>query len=285
MSDETQDIDQVVVDEDQGVEVNEPAHKSAPVDDAIESLKRQLDQERMARIDADRRAQAAAAEAFSARSDVEDSNLRLIETAIDTVERDNSILKVEYQRALSVQDFARVAEINEAMQQNTVKLQQLANGRDAMKARPREVAPMPRSADPVEAFASQLTKQSADWVRAHPEYVRDPKLNRRMIAAHELAVTDGVQPDTPEYFATIERTLGLNRKQVVAEPEDDTAAKVVRQRDSAPAAAPVSRETGTRSNVVRLSAAEREIAELSGLTPEQYAKQKLALQREGKIGS
>ena len=277
------DDDQVVVDDVVEADVQVEDQAAAPLDEAIEDLRRQLERERAARIEADKRAQAAAVEAFSARNDVEDSNLRLIETAIDTVERDNGILKSEYQRALSTQDFSRAAEITEAMQKNTVKLQQLQNGRDALKTKPREVAPVQRHSDPVEAFASQLTQQSADWVRAHPEYVRDAKLNRRMIAAHELAVTDGIQPDTPEYFATIEKTLGMQARQQAGNP-DDTVAKVVRQRDSAPAAAPVSRETGSRSNVVRLTPAEREIAELSGLTPEQYAKQKLALQREGKIG-
>lgn len=284
MADAESNEDQVVLDDAADTEVQVEDGANTPVDDAIADLRRQLERERAARLEADRRAQAAIAEVSSARNDVEDSNLRLIETAIDTVERDNGILKAEYQRALATQDFSRAAEITEAMQQNTVKLQQLQNGRDALKSKPREVIPAPRSADPVEVFASQLTPQSADWVRAHPEYVRDQRLNRRMIAAHELAVTEGIQPDTPEYFETIERTLGIRKRQQAGNP-DDTAAKVVRQRDSAPAAAPVSRETGTRSNVVRLTPAEREIAELSGLTPEQYAKQKLALQREGKIGS
>lgn len=284
MADAENNEDQVVLDDAADTEVQVEDGSNTPVDDAIADLRRQLERERAARLEADRRAQAAIAEVSSARNDVEDSNLRLIETAIDTVERDNGILKAEYQRALATQDFSRAAEITEAMQQNTVKLQQLQNGRDALKSKPREVIPAPRSADPVEVFASQLTPQSADWVRAHPEYVRDQRLNRRMIAAHELAVTEGIQPDTPEYFETIERTLGIRKRQQAGNP-DDTAAKVVRQRDSAPAAAPVSRETGTRSNVVRLTPAEREIAELSGLTPEQYAKQKLALQREGKIGS
>jgi hypothetical protein len=284
MADAENNEDQVVLDDASDTEVQVEDGSNTPVDDAIADLRRQLERERAARIEADKRAQAAAVEAFSARNDVEDSNLRLIETAIDTVERDNGILKAEYQRALATQDFSRAAEITEAMQQNTVKLQQLQNGRDALRSKPREVIPAPRSADPVEAFASHLTPQSADWVRAHPEYVRDQRLNRRMIAAHELAVTEGIQPDTTEYFETIERTLGIRKRQQAGNP-DDTAAKVVRQRDSAPAAAPVSRETGARSNVVRLTPAEREIAELSGLTPEQYAKQKLALQREGKIGS
>jgi hypothetical protein len=41
---------------------------------------------------------------------------------------------------------------------------------------------------------------------------------------------------------------------------------------------------GSRSNVVTLSALEVETAEANGMTPEEYARNKLALIREGKIG-
>jgi phage I-like protein len=58
------------------------------------------------------------------------------------------------------------------------------------------------------------------------------------------------------------------------------------QRRSSPPAAPVSRSnntSGTRPNVVRLTAAEREMADNMGMKPEEYAKNKLALQKEGKL--
>jgi hypothetical protein len=42
--------------------------------------------------------------------------------------------------------------------------------------------------------------------------------------------------------------------------------------------------TGKRSNVVTLSAMEVEMAESMSMTPEEYARNKLALVREGKLG-
>lgn len=260
--------------------------KADPVEDVVENLKRQLEAEKAARLEADRRAQTAAAEAVYARNEAEEGKLQLIEGAIETVERESALIKAEHQRALAAQDWARVSELTELMQQKTLDLQQLTNGRDALRARPKqEVKPVVHS-DPVEELASRLSPKSADWVRRHPQYVTDSRLNRRMIAAHELAVTEGLQVDTPEYFAAIEETLGVSsqpRRAARVEAPDDamsSAAHTVRRRDSAPAAAPVSRDTGSRKNVVRLSAQEREIAEMSGLTPEEYARNKLRMLNE-----
>ena len=42
---------------------------------------------------------------------------------------------------------------------------------------------------------------------------------------------------------------------------------------------------GDRQNIVTLSADERDIAKLNGLTDEQYAKNKLTLMREGRMGN
>jgi phage I-like protein len=135
----------------------------------------------------------------------------------------------------------------------------------------------------VEAFAAQLSSKSADWVRKHPEYVKDAKLNRKMIAAHELAMADGIRVDSEDYFTAIEETLKIKPSAPQTETSDEYAAKVTQRRDAAPAAAPVSRGGSTRTNVVRLSAAEREMADMMGMKPEDYAKNKMALQKEGKL--
>jgi hypothetical protein len=58
------------------------------------------------------------------------------------------------------------------------------------------------------------------------------------------------------------------------------------QRRQAPPSAPVTRSgtaPGTRPNVVRLSAQEREMAEMMQMTETEYARNKLALQKEGKL--
>ena len=254
-------------------------------DDGIADLRRQLDAERAARIEAERRATNASRDAYRARNDVDETNIQLVSNAIETLRRDDEILKHNYQLAMQGGNFSAAAEIQQEMSGNAAKLLQLNNGLEAMKAKPREPEPVAAPADPVEAFAQLLSPKSADWVRKHPEYVRDPKLNRKMIAAHELATADGLQVDSDEYFAAVEDTLRIKAKPASEQTQtnDDFAAKVVQRRDAAPAAAPVTRGGSSRPNVVRLTSAEREMAEMMGMKPEDYAKNKMALQKEGKL--
>ena len=59
---------------------------------------------------------------------------------------------------------------------------------------------------------------------------------------------------------------------------------MVQRRDTAPAAAPANRGGQTnRPNVVRLTREQREMADMMGMKPEDYAKNMMALKKEGKI--
>jgi hypothetical protein len=250
----------------------------------ITELKRQLAEEKAARIKAEQQAHQANRETHKAKSEVEETNLQLVVNAIDTVNRDIELLSQAHTFALQSGDFDRATKIQREMSANEAKLLQLENGRQAMENAPRQPEPQMAPADPVEAFASQLSPRSADWVRKHPEFVRDPRLNAKMIAAHNLAVADGIPTDTDDYFAAIEETLKVTPKPVQTDTDDQYAAKAVRRRDAAPAAAPANRGgQSASSNVVRLTALEREMAEMMGMKPEDYAKNKVALKKEGKI--
>jgi len=275
----------IVVDVELEAENEEPEVQIVSQEDGIKELQQQLDRERAERIRAQQAEQAARVEAYRARSDVDDTNIQLVSNAIDTLRRDDEILKQNYQIAMQQGQFAAAAEIQQEMSGNAAKLLQLSNGLEAMKSKPKAPEPKAAPADPVEAFAALLSPKSADWVRSHPEYVKDANLNRKMIAAHELAVADGIAVDTQEYFDAIESTLRIKPKPAaqVNQTADEHAAKVVQRRDAAPAAAPVSRGGSTRTNVVRLTAAEREMADMMGMKPEEYAKNKIALQKEGKL--
>ena len=281
MTSENEDEEVVIT-----VEVeDEPAVEKAaiPPEDGIAELRRQLEEERTARQNAERAAYDAKRDAHQARNNEDETNVQLVSNAIDTLRRDDEILKQNYQYAMSQGNFSAAADIQQEMSGNAAKLLQLSNGLEAMKARPKTPEPRQAPSDPVEAFAAQLSPKSADWVRKHPEYVKDAKLNRKMIAAHELAMADGMPVDSAEYFSAIEETLKIKAAPPQTDTSDEYAAKVTQRRDAAPAAAPVSRGGSTRTNVVRLSAAEREMADMMGMKPEDYAKNKMALQKEGKL--
>ncbi len=277
LTDETPTEEPVIVEK---AEEKEPD----PVDDGLEALKQQLESERKARAEAERRANEAAQTAYQAQTEMQDSNLHLVVNAIETVNQTNSILKSNYRDAMAAGDYDLAAEIQAEMSSNAAKLLQLEQGKQALENAPRGEAPRPYTADPVEALASQLSPRSADWVRRNPQFATDNRLYQKMIAAHNLAVADGIDPDTDDYFASIEDTLRI-RSRNDYEDASSAAAKPV-QRRSAPPAAPVSRSgtgTGTRPNRVTLSAEEREMANFMGMTPEEYGRHKLALKKEGRM--
>jgi nitrate reductase alpha subunit len=254
-------------------------------EDGIRELKVSLERERQARVEAERRAQQQAAQAHLMTREVEDNQRQMLSSALDMVNSERVMLRSQYAEAMSQGNYAMVAEINDRMNDLAVKANVIEQGRDAMEGQQKQQKQpvqqqQPYAGDPVEVFAAQLTPRSASWVREHPEFVRDQKLNRKMLAAHELAVADGISPDSDEYFDHVEGTLGVNRS---AEQGDAPR----HQHRAAPATAPVSRASmngdGSRPNVVRLSAEQREMASMMNMTPEEYARNMRDLKREGRM--
>ena len=292
MSDTENKVEDDANDEIEVVEVENPPKNASKEQiepqEGIQELKMKLEQERAARIEAEKQARAAYSSAAEAKNEVQDTNLQLVKNAIDTVKRNNDILKYNYSEAMSVGDYTKAAEIQETMGMNSAKLMELERGRSHMENAPKVVAPEPpRHSDPVEELASQLSPRSADWVRRNPQCVTDPRMYQKMVAAHNLAVADGYTPDSDDYFGQIEDTLKIS-KRVNTDYDDDptSGAAKVTQRRSAPPAAPVSRGgggTGSRPNEVRLTRDEIETARDLGMTEKEYARNKMLLKKEGRM--
>lgn len=251
------------------------------VAEAINILKAQHEEEKRARYDAERRMREAEMMARRAQSEVEDSNLRQVNMAIETLARDEVALKTSYRDALAVGDFERAAEIQSEMSKHAVKVMQLETAKANIQSAPKK----PVHSDPVEAFASQLSPRSAEWVRKNPRCVTDPRLNEKMRDAHKWAINDGYIADTDDYFRYVEDILKINNQNQDLESPLSAAASPT-QRRSSPAAAPVSRESNTektRPNTIRLTAAEREAAEFNKMTYQEYAQYKADLIKSGRM--
>jgi len=274
--------------------------KSAPsVEDGVEALKAQLAQERRRAQEAERREREALQNANRAQTDVHETNIRLVDNAIATKKQESASLKQQYRDALMNGDYDTAAEAQEKMATTAAQILQLENGRQALENGP-QIREMPRQNDPVRAFAEDIRSsgypRSAEWIERNPQFVTDPRLNQKMVAAHNLAIADGYRADSDEYFAAIEETLRIKspvpaRKERTESVEEDAsagAAQVVSRRSgSSPPAAPVSRQpvsnSGDRPSVVRLTAEQREIAAMNGMTEKEYAQNLLALKKEGRL--
>jgi hypothetical protein len=266
------------------VEIVAEGDTQAPQEDvqgALEKLQKKLKKEEGLRKKAEQESYEASVRVQQANTEVESSHITLVSTAIDTVKRDQEILKANLRDSLSIGDYDRSAQINDAMAMNSAKLLQLEQGFSEMKNRPRQDEPV-RHADPIDDLASRVTPLSAKWLKQNREHLDDPRAIRMMGRAHEDAVDMGIRAESDEYFRFVENRLGIGREeprqQQRQEPSYDvdspfSEAASSSQRRQSPPAAPVSRSgaaPGTRPNVVRLTPAEVEAAKISGITPQEY---------------
>jgi hypothetical protein len=283
---------EVVTENDDKIEAKSDSFDELSPEDGIKQLKERLEAEKRARENAERMAYEARVQVQQAQRSVQDTDLNLIVSAIETTRRNSEILKSAYAEAMTIGDHRKAADIQEAISLNSNKLYTLENGKSSLEAKLKQpVEPIkPPVSDPVEMIASQLTPRSAAWIRAHPDLVSNEKAYQRMIGAHNLAVGDGYVPDTDAYFEALENTLGVKNQQkpaeVVQEQATSTAAAPVQKRQSAPISAPSSRVASTSSgkpNTVRLNRDQQEMATIMGMTAEEYAQNLSSLRREGKI--
>jgi hypothetical protein len=259
-------------------------------EDGIAELKARLEAEKKLRLEAETRAHQAQQVVSRANIEVQDSNLQLINGAIDKLKQESTYLKSNFKEAMAAGDYDAAAQAQEIMSLNAAKLLQLQNGKSSLEERLANPQPVtPQSNDPVERVAATLSPKSAAWIRAHPQCITDQRMYQKMVGAHNIAMADGYAVDSDAYFNAIESQLGFRR---AAEPVDDgedvtlSAASAPVQKRTAPAAAPTTRTasgTPSKSQVVRLSAEMREMASMMGMSPEDYAKNMVALKREGKI--
>ena len=178
-------------------------------DEGIAELKRKYEEAEQGRLKAERERNEAVQRAYTANNEKEDTNLRLIESAISQVAANSSMLEQGYADALTSGDTVRAAKIMREMAANEAKALQLQNGKQSIQEAPRSA---PRPLDPIEDFivTNKLGPRPAAWIRSHPEYALNPKLTQKMIAADNLVVADGLERGSDAYFEAVEDTLKIN---------------------------------------------------------------------------
>lgn len=248
----------------------------------FEAAQKKVEESDAKRVEAERLAASRAteidrfrSETTQAKSAVVSAEMLAIDNALANTEHERNVAKAALKAAYEVGDFDAATEAQAQLSDVAVKAQRIKEGKAQLERRAEDAK---ASVDPVEQYAGRLTPQSAAWVRSHPEVVSNAGKQEELARAHYRALGQGMSADTPEYFQYMNEEMGY-----VAKPsDDDLVVETARQR-SAPAA-PVSRGGASDSppnrTQIRLTAAQREIAEACGLTDVEYAKQLLAIQRE-----
>lgn len=257
-------------------------------DEGVEALKTKLAESERLRAAESTRANNAEARVAHAETAVEGSELAIIEGGLTQLNTNKEILKANYATAMSEGNFVLASEINSEMAKNAAQSLNLENGKIAIETRPKREARQSavQSNDPVEMLASQLAPASASWIRAHPEYARDTQKNAEMMGAHYKALAKNMAPNSAEYFAFVEKDLGIGHNDQRTNGRDHTATDTSgddnavvsraaegaarRINDEPPPAAPGRNGGGGGGKRVTLSPQQAEAAKISGLTNEEY---------------
>lgn len=286
-------IDEPVTDEGKSAVV--VVEKTGDTEDPKEAVADQLrkyeetqEAERKAREAAEARAAAAEQRSKSLETEVAterkgrtEASQAAIDNAITAVEAKAQQAMDEYASAMEAGDYKAAGLAQRKIAKAERELGDLENGKVELSRKPEPVVQKKADpADPFEQYVSQFSPRSQQYLRKNASYVTDAKLNKKMLAAHYEAEANDFVPDTDAYFDFLDQRMGK-----VAEP--DKKADEPAKRSERRASAPVSRDTGTSNgkpgaNVVRLTPGEVATAEALGLTNAEYARRKVAMQKEGR---
>lgn len=276
-------------------EKGKEADKTGQDDDPINSLKRQLENtnraleaERLAKAEAEKLAKENAQKALQFSNEKQKSDHANITNAIAAVQGRLAAAKNALAKAMAEGEYEKAADAQEEISKASAYSVQLEQGKSALEAEIERAKENPIKVEPTatekeEAFLKQYSPQTQEWLRKNPSVYKDNKQWQRAGAIHNLALAEGIPLDTPEYFDFVETKMGM--KKAPEAEANDPPAKVTQPKKpvGAPPSGAASTTGGDNPKSIRLSKAEVEIAESMGMPIEEYARNKLALQKEGRI--
>lgn len=311
MVDETE---QVALDEteQQPAKVSEPS-----IDDAVKALEAKLAEETALRETAEVSARASAetaaaerqakqeAETYARRqqqaavhyqNEARSHEAQVYATAIDAATSEIEANKRQYRVAMESQDYNTAADAQANISTYAAQLFALQQAAESIKLQaqqqPQQQAPQvtgrvvtqqpQQQVSPAERFLSGFSSAAQGWIRQHGDQVvtgaqGSLSLSPKALSAHYAAVSEGVRPDTKEYFDYLNQQLYTQQ----AGKDDDEPVMAPRR---AAVAAPVSRgsvaPSGRPTERITLNKDEVEAARIAGIDAKTYADNKRALDRE-----
>lgn len=168
-------------------------------------------------------------------TEVIDTRKSTIDQGLEAAKAEADSAQVEYERAFADGDAKAAATAQRKIARAEATIGRLTEAKaDLAETKPQKRDnPAPRaSRDPVEEFIGTRTPATQDWLRRNKEWVDFGTKANLLTAAHYEAVGNGQTPDTPGYFAFVEKKLGIT-------PDKTPAPKPpLSRRPSAPAAPP-----------------------------------------------
>ena len=184
-------------------------------------------------------------------------------------EEGNTDKVVEAQEAMmrAQAEFSSADQQFNQMAQNREQWKQWQQAQVEMPQRPvQQPQPQPQPEQP-----PQPTEKAAKWAQENQWFGQEKDMTALAYGVHERLVRDeGYDPNSDEYFETIDRTMRSKFPEYFG---DDDSQEASTTRSPPVVTAPSSRNNGAKPRKVKLTRTQLSLAKRLGLTPEQYANQ------------
>ena len=204
-----------------------------------ETRERELADARRIATEAEQRANAATNEATAAKTEVVETQYDTVVNGIASAQSEADTAEQAYQAAFTAGDAVAASKAQRKISEAVSRLGRLEEAKadlEAVSKRTEKPAEGQRTqqqttqrtaqtGDAVESFLATRTPKTAQWLRDHSDLATalamrvtgrgtsdQNKLGARLTAAHNMAEADGLEADTPEYFESIEKFIGLKKE-------------------------------------------------------------------------
>jgi hypothetical protein len=264
------------------VENDDLTSYSDKVKTRLSQLRKMHHDERRAKEAADRERQ----EAIRFAQQLSEENKRLkttlssgeatyIQTLKESLENELSIAKRDYGEAYDSGDRDKIIEAQSKMNDTQLRLAQANNYVTQFKTPLQE----PEKDVYIQQNQQSIPKpdsRALDWQDKNEWFGKDEEMTSLALGLHEKLVRSGVNPTSDEYYRRIDSTMQKRFPEYFGDATLDEEIPAQRTKPSN-VVAPATRSTAPKK--VRLTKTQVALAKKFGLTPEQYARETLKLER------
>ena len=251
--------------------------------DALAARQRDLD-------DANKRAREAEERETRVRGEASSYEMDAINNALAASQAESDAAQRDYEAALANQDAKAQSDAQRRLSRAEARIVQFEDSKAILEDRAKRAqeAPKKETRDPLETAIANLPDAAKTWLRAHSEYMTEPRKNAKIQSLHWDAIEAGNGAFSPSYFEWIEVQLGMRK--APKKDDDDMDDEPEPRKERVVTSAPVSRESPSlrdgrpTSTRITLTPEQRAAARDSGISEIEYAKQLIRLHEAKKAG-
>ena len=228
------------------------------------------------REEAIRFAQSVADENRRLKSSLNTGEKTYMEVAKQSAQQELSLATKDYREAYDNGDTDKLIDAQQRMNAAQMKMSQVQNYRPQYET-PLQAEEKPVYIQPEQPQAVRPDKRALAWQETNDWFGRDEEMTSLALGLHEKLVRSGVSPASEDYYRRIDDTM---RKRFPEHFEDDTLdeEKPAQRTTKSTVVASASRSTAPKRVV--LSKSQQTLAKKLGLTPEQYAREQMKLEKQ-----